>query len=146
MIGGPAPDPHIKYWGMFIHDDWKINRNITLNLGLRNEYETGFYDPQRFFARGLDLNAPVPEMNAKPPQMPAQALALVGNNFYRWNGMYQWTGDGNPSQMWDPQRFALQPRVGVAIRFGDRTAFERSRPRGGRYACASVRAFQRELT
>ena len=42
MIGGPAPDPHIKYWGMFIQDDWKISRNITLNLGLRNEYETGF--------------------------------------------------------------------------------------------------------
>ena len=51
MIGGPAPDPHIKYWGMFIQDDWKISRNITLNLGLRNEYETGFYDPQRFFAQ-----------------------------------------------------------------------------------------------
>ena len=41
MIGGPAPDPHIKYYGMFIQDDWKISRNITLNLGLRNEYETG---------------------------------------------------------------------------------------------------------
>lgn len=123
MIGGPAPDPHIKYWGMFVHDDWKVSRNITLNLGLRNEYETGFYDPQRFFARGLDLNAPVPEMNANPPRMPAQALALVGSNYFRWNGMYQWTGDGNPSQMWDPQTFALQPRVGVAIRIGDRTAF-----------------------
>jgi hypothetical protein len=123
MIGGPAPDPHIKYWGMFIQDDWKLNRNVTLNLGLRNEYETGFYDPSRFFARGLDLSAPVPEMVANPPQMPAQALALVGSNYFKWNGLYQWTGDNNPSGMWDSQKFTLQPRAGVAIRISDRTAF-----------------------
>ncbi len=123
MIGGPAPDPHIQYWGMFIQDDWKISRNITLNLGLRNEYETGFYDPQRNFARGLDLSAPVPEMNANPPRMPSQATALVGANYYQWNGLYQWTGDGNPSSMWDPQKFSLQPRAGIAIRISDRTAF-----------------------
>ena len=41
MIGGPAPDPHDEFWGMFIQDDWKVNRWLTLNLGLRNEYETG---------------------------------------------------------------------------------------------------------
>ena len=125
MIGGPAPDPHIKYWGMFIQDDWKISRNITLNLGLRNEYETGFYDPQRFFARGLDLTAPVPEMKANPPQMPAQALALVGSNYFKWNGLYQWTGDGNPSGMWDPQKFTLQPRAGIAIRISDQDGVPR---------------------
>jgi hypothetical protein len=123
MIGGPAPDPHIKYWGMFIQDDWKISRNITLNLGLRNEYETGFYDPQHFFGRGLDLSAPVPEMQANPPQMPAQALALVGSNYFKWNGLFQWTGDGNPTGMWDSQKFTLQPRAGIAIRISDRTAF-----------------------
>ncbi|MBX5495532.1 MAG: TonB-dependent receptor, partial [Bryobacteraceae bacterium] len=123
MIGGPAPDPHIKYWGMFFQDDWKLNRNITLNLGLRNEYETAFYDPARNFARGVDLSAPIPEMNAAPPQMPAQALAIVGSNYFKWNGLYQWTGNGNPGGMWDPQKFALQPRAGIAIRISDRTAF-----------------------
>jgi hypothetical protein len=123
MIGGPAPDPHIKYYGMFIQDDWKVSRNITLNLGLRNEYETGFYDPQNFFGRGLDVTAPVPEMQANPPQMPAQALSLVGANYFKWNGMFNWTGDGNPSGMWDSQKFTLQPRAGIAIRISDRTAF-----------------------
>ena len=40
MIGGPAPDPHTKFWGMYFQDDWKLNRRITLNLGIRNDYET----------------------------------------------------------------------------------------------------------
>jgi len=123
IIGGPAPDPHIKYYGMFIQDDWKVSRNVTLNLGLRNDYETAFCDPQNFFGRGLDLNAPIPEFQANQPRMPAQALALMGQNYFKWNGLYRWTGDGNPNGMWDPQRFAIQPRAGVAVRISDRTAF-----------------------
>ena len=39
MIGGPAPDPHVKFWGMFFQDDWKVKRWLTINMGLRNEYE-----------------------------------------------------------------------------------------------------------
>ena len=121
MIGGPAPDPHDEYWGMFFQDDWKISRRITLNLGLRNEYETAWHDPEHNFSRGLDLSAPVPEMEANPPQMPAEALALVGNNFYNTNGQWLWTSDENPG-MWRPQKLALAPRVGVAIRLTDRTS------------------------
>ncbi len=45
MIGGPAPDPHVEFYGMFIQDDWKVNKRITVNLGLRNEYETAIHDP-----------------------------------------------------------------------------------------------------
>ena len=39
MIGGPAPDPHVTYWGMFLQDDWKAKRWLTINMGIRNEYE-----------------------------------------------------------------------------------------------------------
>ena len=60
--------------------------------------------------------------------MPAQALALVGSGFYKWNGLWKWTGDSHPG-MWDPQKLALAPRVGVAIRINDRTALRvRLRP------------------
>ena len=71
MIGGPAPDPHDEFWGMFFQDDWKVNRWLTLNLGLRNEYETAWHDPGHNMSRGLDLSAPIPEMQANPPQFPA---------------------------------------------------------------------------
>jgi hypothetical protein len=121
MIGGPAPDPHTEFWGFFVQDDWKLNRRVTLNLGLREEYDTAFHDPNHYFARGLDLSSPIPEMQANPPQMPQQALDIVGNNYYKWNGLWQFTSGDHPG-MWNPQKFALQPRVGVAVRIDDKTA------------------------
>ncbi len=121
MIGGPAPDPHVQFWGMYFQDDWKVNRRLTINLGLRNEYETAWYDPMHNMSQGLDLSQPIPEMQATPPNMPAQALALMGSNSYKWNGQWQWTSDSHPG-MWDPQKLALAPRVGAAIKIDDKTA------------------------
>ena len=122
MIGGPVPDAHVKFYGMYFQDDWKISRKITLNLGLRNEYETSLYDPAHDFSQGLNLTAAVPEMQANPPQMPAQALAIVGNSFYHYTGQWQFTSGSHPG-MFNPQKLALQPRVGLAYRIDDKTAF-----------------------
>jgi hypothetical protein len=122
MIGGPVPDAHVKFYGMYIQDDWKVTPRITLNLGLRNEYETAIYDPQHNFSQGLDLSAAVPEMQANPPAMPAAATAIVGSNFWHWTGQWKFTSSGHPG-MYDPQKLALQPRVGLAYRIDDKTAF-----------------------
>jgi hypothetical protein len=121
MIGGPAPDPHIQFFGMYFQDDWKVSRRLTVNLGLRNEYERPIFDPSHNFSQGLDIYAPVPEMQANPPQMPAAALSIVGNDFYKWNGLWNFTSDRNPG-MWKAQIFALQPRAGLAYRIDDKTA------------------------
>ncbi len=122
MIGGPVPDPHVRFYGMYIQDDWKLTPKITLNLGLRNEYETAIYDPQHNFSLGLNLSAPVPEMQATPPNMPAAATNIVGNNFYQYTGQWAFTSSSHPG-MFDPQKLALQPRVGLAYRIDDKTAF-----------------------
>jgi hypothetical protein len=121
MIGGPAPDPHTQYYGMYFQDDWKLNSRITLNLGLRNDYETAWYDPAHNFSRGLDLSQPIPQMVSNPPQMPPQATAIVGSDYWKYNGLWQWTSDGHPG-MWDAPKIALQPRAGIAIRLDDKTS------------------------
>jgi len=121
MIGGPAPDPHVTYWGMFFQDDWKVKRWLTINMGIRNEYESPWYDPNHNMSQGLDLNAPIPEMQANPPVMPAQATALMNGVSYKWNGMWQWTSNSHPG-MWDAQKLALAPRLGAAIKINDLTA------------------------
>lgn len=121
MIGGPAPDPHTQFWGMYFQDDWKFNQRITLNLGIRNDYEKPWYDPAHNFSRGLDLSQPIPEIVSNPPQMPSQATSLVGNSYWKWNGQWQWTSDSHPG-MWNAPKLALQPRAGIAFRVDDKTS------------------------
>ncbi len=50
LLGNPAsgrlaiaPQPALqsKYYALFVQDDWKVNNRLTLNLGLRWEFETG---------------------------------------------------------------------------------------------------------
>ena len=50
-----------------------MNDRLTLNLGLRWEYEPGATDPLNRLSQRLDLTSPIPEMQATPPPMPAQA-------------------------------------------------------------------------
>jgi hypothetical protein len=121
MISGPVPDPNDQYYGMYIQDDWRVNRRLTVNLGLRNEYETAWSDPNHELSRGLNLNASVPEMVANPPQMPAQALQIVGSNFYSGvtKGLWQWTSGSQPG-MWNAPALALSPRAGFALRISSK--------------------------
>src|SRR5207253_10800794 len=35
----PAPDIRTWYVGGFLQDDWRVNRSLTLNLGVRYEYD-----------------------------------------------------------------------------------------------------------
>lgn len=121
VYGGPAPTPFTTWYGMFIQDDWKVNSKLTINIGLRNEYETAISDPNHLLSQGLDLSQPIPEMVANPPQMPAQALALLGSTYYRYNGAWNFTSSNHPG-MWNAQKLALAPRFGIAYRLNDKTA------------------------
>ena len=50
----PGPATKSKETAFYFQDDWRVNNRLTVNLGLRNEYETAIYDPAHNFSQGLN--------------------------------------------------------------------------------------------
>lgn len=45
---------YVRYYGMYFHDDFRVNSKLTLNLGLRYEYETGLRERNNNLVVGFD--------------------------------------------------------------------------------------------
>jgi len=116
--GVPFQTQPIPFLGTFIHDDWKISRRLTLNLGLRHEWESGPYDERDIYSRYLDLSVPNAAMQRTPPVIPADLLALSTPKF---NGAWVFT-DSENRKPWTTQKSIFLPRVGLAVRVNDKTA------------------------
>jgi len=43
-IGWPNNTSNQNWWSFFVQDDWRIHRNVTLNMGLRYELYSGVYE------------------------------------------------------------------------------------------------------
>jgi hypothetical protein len=112
LLGYPASayvdrniDPYYthKYWAAFLNDDWKLTPRLTLNLGLRWDYETPNIERRDRMVRTLDLEAPSPIADK------VKGLNLKGQ--VRFAGR-----DGQPRGAFEPDRNNFQPRVGASYR------------------------------
>lgn len=92
-----------------------------MNLGLRYEYETGPFDARNRVSRAPNLSSPIPEFQSNPPQFPAEATQYM-KQAPKLNGAWAFADDAHRS-IYDSQRLTLMPRLGVAIRINDKTAF-----------------------
>ena len=110
LLGAPTGgqfslDPSLatsqKYYAWYLQDDWKVRPSLTLNLGLRWEYQTPWTDRFNQLA-WFDPDYPDPLTKAK--------------------GVLRFAGrDGNPREQTDPDRNNFAPRVGLAWQFYKKT-------------------------
>lgn len=106
------------YHGFWAQDDWRLSPKLTLNLGLRYEWEGALTERFNRIQRGFDLGTPSPidaaaraayttSYNANP------ANFLLRPDQFRVLGGYTFADSSNRSA-WDTDKRNLQPRVGIS--------------------------------
>lgn len=117
----PIQRPAVNFWGVFLHDDFKITPRLTLNLGLRWEYFGAMVDPEDRLSRFLDRSNPIPEFQgANAPALPASVRAIRGDA-PQYNGAWVFTDSQNRNS-WNPPANLFLPRIGLAYRVNNKTS------------------------
>jgi hypothetical protein len=113
-----TPTTSTRFYGGYINDDFKVTKDLTLNLGLRYEYEQPFSESQNRLTAPLDLTKPIPEL--QNVQMPA-ALKQFYSGAWTLNGAFQFTTPSNPGA-WNGGAGTWSPRLGMAYRLNDKSS------------------------
>ncbi len=113
------------YHGIYFHDDWRVSKRLTLNLGLRYELELGITERFNRIVRGFDAATGSPiEAAAKAAYTTAYNAAPA--NFpltpdkFRVVGGILYANDSDRS-VWNADKSNWQPRVGASFKLNDKT-------------------------
>jgi Carboxypeptidase regulatory-like domain/TonB dependent receptor len=119
------------YHGLFLQDDWKVTKRLTLNLGLRWEMESPTTERYNRNVRGFDFTSPSPIETAARAAYAANTIPEVPVNAFRVTGGLLFADEKNRG-FFEADKNNFQPRIGIAFELTPKTVL-----RGG-FAIYSV--------
>ncbi|MFB3828185.1 MAG: TonB-dependent receptor domain-containing protein [Bryobacteraceae bacterium] len=111
-LGGPTPySLRDYYYGLYVQDEWKIARRLTLNLGLRYELETPWRERYDRLSWGFDYDAASP---IKAPGLPVRGGLVFANT----SGRPRWQGNMDRNNFGPRAGVVYELRPGTVLRAG----------------------------
>ena len=109
------------YLGWFAQDNWRLTPKLSVNFGLRMEYEFGLRERYNRFIAGFDPTSSLPitalaqvaYAKSPIPELSASAFSVLGGSLY--------TGVGPAGDRFPGGQLMLLPRIGFAYSITART-------------------------
>lgn len=108
-------------WGFYVHDDYKVNNKLTLNIGLRWEFDNPLTERYNRSVRGFDPNAAQPFAAQAAANYLARSTTPEVSALRTLGGLNFVGVGGNPRGVYDTPKRNLMPRFGVAYKLNDKT-------------------------
>jgi hypothetical protein len=96
---------YVSYWGGYVQDEFRISKKLTLDLGLRYEYETGLKDSNNNEVIGFN------------PTVSSPLAAIVPGTV----GGLEYAGTGGRNQTGELSKLKFAPRFGYSYALAEKT-------------------------
>ncbi len=106
----------MTYWAGFLHDNWRVRQGLTVDVGLRWEYEGPLTERFNRAVRGFDPNANLVIRSQALAAYAAKPDPALPVNQFQVRGGVQFAGVGGvPRLFWDRYLGGFHPRIGIAL-------------------------------
>jgi hypothetical protein len=111
-----------KYFGFYFQDDFRLSRKLTLNLGLRYEWEGDYTERYNRLNRGYDFTTASPLEQQAKTNYAANPIAEIPAASFNVKGGLLFTGvNGQPRGLTNLDRNNVSPRIGLAFSLTPKT-------------------------
>ncbi len=113
-------DEKSQNWGFFVQDDWRVSSRLTVNLGLRYEYETPLSEVNNQSVRGFDTSVVQSIEAAARAKYALNPTPEVPVSEFNVRGGLTFAGvDGQPSGLYETPKNNFMPRIGLAYKLDE---------------------------